>query len=206
MLAATLASPVPTLAQQGDYSTQDVIRFFERGAADAAPSAPPTSICLGTAEECDDPAPAGGTARRAPTVLPEIEAQRERLLDRAPTFDLLVTFELNSARLTPGARERLARFAEAVNSPGLARLRFRIEGHTDALGEDAANLDLSERRAASVVAFLSQNGVDRSRLSAIGFGETRPRESDPYDPRNRRVEGRLLTGSENGDAAARDAG
>ncbi len=50
----------------------------------------------------------------------------------------------------------------------------RVEGHTDTDGDDAHNLDLSQRRAESVVAYLAKKGIDRARLTAQGFGETQP--------------------------------
>ncbi len=49
-----------------------------------------------------------------------------------------------------------------------------VDGHTDDVGDDAANLDLSRRRAQSVVAYLVANGVEAARLEAHGSGETRP--------------------------------
>jgi outer membrane protein OmpA-like peptidoglycan-associated protein len=55
-----------------------------------------------------------------------------------------------------------------------AALRLLVEGHTDATNTDAYNLDLSERRARSVVAALVKRGVDAARLQAKGFGRTRP--------------------------------
>jgi outer membrane protein OmpA-like peptidoglycan-associated protein len=56
--------------------------------------------------------------------------------------------------------------------PGIRRVS--IEGHTDDVGDDASNLDLSNRRAASVVRWLIANGVAEARLEARGFGEARP--------------------------------
>jgi outer membrane protein OmpA-like peptidoglycan-associated protein len=52
--------------------------------------------------------------------------------------------------------------------------RVSIEGHTDDVGDDAANLALSERRAASVMKWLVDHGIEASRLEAHGFGESRP--------------------------------
>jgi outer membrane protein OmpA-like peptidoglycan-associated protein len=51
---------------------------------------------------------------------------------------------------------------------------IRIEGHTDSQGDDAHNLDLSNRRAASVMRALLERGIQPTRLKAIGYGETRP--------------------------------
>ena len=53
-------------------------------------------------------------------------------------------------------------------------LKLLIEGHTDSTGDDAHNLELSERRARAVVAWLAGNGVEGGRLSARGLGETEP--------------------------------
>lgn len=53
-------------------------------------------------------------------------------------------------------------------------LRVAIEGHTDSQGDDAFNQDLSERRAAAVVAYLTSQGVSAERLGAVGKGETVP--------------------------------
>jgi len=49
-----------------------------------------------------------------------------------------------------------------------------IEGHTDEVGTDADNMRLSQRRAESVVSYLAGRGIARSRMQAVGYGETRP--------------------------------
>ena len=51
---------------------------------------------------------------------------------------------------------------------------MRIEGHTDSVGDDSANLRLSQNRANSVMSALLRRKVDPSRMEAVGFGETRP--------------------------------
>ena len=67
-----------------------------------------------------------------------------------------------------------------------------MEGHTDSLGGDAPNLDLSRRRAAAVKqALASGYGIDAGRLQTAGFGASRPKESNDTlegRARNRRVE------------------
>ena len=74
-------------------------------------------------------------------------------------------------------------------SPSLSGMRFDVEGHTDAIGSRDYNIDLSRRRAQSVVEYLSSLGIDRSRLDPQGFGFDKPRAgTKPRDPRNRRVE------------------
>ncbi|MGZ3461061.1 MAG: OmpA family protein, partial [Archangium sp.] len=52
--------------------------------------------------------------------------------------------------------------------------KIRIEGHTDSLGKDIANLRLSQSRADAVKAQLLKRGIDPGRMEAVGFGETKP--------------------------------
>ncbi len=79
------------------------------------------------------------------------------------------------------------------SAPHLKRLR--VEGHTDSRGADASNLDLSKRRARSVVNWLTEAGIESSRLEAYGCGETRPIDSNTTNAgrqANRRVEFHVL--------------
>jgi outer membrane protein OmpA-like peptidoglycan-associated protein len=74
-------------------------------------------------------------------------------------------------------------------------LRMEVQGHTDSVGDDNGNLDLSQRRADAVVRWFVDHGVDPARLRAIGYGETLPvadNDSDAGRAENRRVEFRLL--------------
>lgn len=138
------------------------------------------SVHVGPAGFGSAPAAAPGTGSE-PAAAPE-----------AGALDLLITFEHDSARLTTEARRNLDAFVQALGHPALSGLRFSVEGHTDASGPDDYNLQLSESRAAAVVDYLSTHGVDAARLTPRGFGETRPRMSDPGHAGNRRVETRRL--------------
>ncbi len=101
-----------------------------------------------------------------------------------------VTFEFNSFRLTPHAEKQLDQVGKALNMPAFQDSKFVIAGHTDALGNDGYNQRLSQQRAESVVDYLTYRlGLDRSRLSAVGWGESRLLPDVPPDsPANRRVE------------------
>ncbi|WP_291137722.1 OmpA family protein [Flavobacterium sp. UBA7663] len=73
--------------------------------------------------------------------------------------------------------------------------KFSLEGHTDSDGKDAMNQKLSEDRAAAVKNFLIEQGIDASRLSSKGFGETMPVDSNKTakgKANNRRVEVKLV--------------
>src|SRR6266480_5352637 len=100
-----------------------------------------------------------------------------------------VLFDTGSYTLKPGAREKLAKISGIVLAhPGLV---LQIEGHTDSVGGDDFNQQLSERRADSVRDFLAQQGVPGSSITARGLGKTQPVASNDTPEgrqRNRRVE------------------
>ncbi|WP_162126942.1 OmpA family protein [Flavobacterium phycosphaerae] len=73
--------------------------------------------------------------------------------------------------------------------------KFSIEGHTDSDGKDAANQKLSEDRAAAVKNYLIENGIASDRLSSVGFGESKPIDTNKTKAgkaNNRRVEVKLV--------------
>lgn len=103
-------------------------------------------------------------------------------------YDLRIGFLFASAELTPADRARAATFAAALADPRIAGRRVRIEGHTDSIGGDAANLDLSRRRARAVGEALVAAGIDGSRLDLEGYGARRPLPGlPPQSGANRRV-------------------
>ena len=111
-----------------------------------------------------------------------------------------VLFDFNSTEVRADAAEAL-RLA-SVFLRGYEKSDFVIEGHTDGIGSDAYNRELSLDRAEAVLAWLvEKGGVAAERVHAAGFGETRPvaeevRVDGSDDPegrqRNRRVEIRVL--------------
>lgn len=120
--------------------------------------------------------------------------QSRAYIDYSRAIDLTVYFEYNSAHVSERARELLDRLGEALNSPKLRRYRFLIAGHTDAVGSDESNLDLSYRRAEAVREYLVQvHGIPRYRLAIKGWGRRRLKDpSDPESGINRRVEVALI--------------
>ncbi len=100
-----------------------------------------------------------------------------------------VTFETDSAKLAPESRETLDSVAASLRA--WSEIKVEIEGHTDASGSDAHNLELSQRRAESVRDYLVSQGIDAARLVAKGYGESAPvgdNETAEGRARNRRVE------------------
>jgi outer membrane protein OmpA-like peptidoglycan-associated protein len=112
-----------------------------------------------------------------------------------------VLFDTGSSTLKAGAREKLAKISGILLAhPGLT---LQIEGHTDSVGSDEFNQQLSERRSDSVRDFLAEQGVAPSSMTAHGFGKTQPVASNDTAEgrqRNRRVE--LVV---NGDAIGKSA-
>lgn len=107
-----------------------------------------------------------------------------------------VLFDFDKHNIRPDAADALGKLLTIINAQG-ASAPIRIEGHTDSIANDAYNQRLSERRAASVKAWLAGRGVDGARVGTRGLGESRPRApnakpdgSDDPEGRqqNRRVE------------------
>jgi outer membrane protein OmpA-like peptidoglycan-associated protein len=100
-----------------------------------------------------------------------------------------VLFDTGQYTLKPAAREKLARVSGIVLAhPGL---RLEVEGHTDSVGSEEFNQQLSEKRAASVRDFLMQQGIGINAVTARGFGKTMPVASNDTAAgrqQNRRVE------------------
>jgi outer membrane protein OmpA-like peptidoglycan-associated protein len=101
-----------------------------------------------------------------------------------------VHFATGSATILPDSFPMLQEIANLLKA-NVAIKKMLIEGHTDDRGDDQMNLKLSQNRADSVKAWLTQHGVETGRLDAQGFGETRPIDDNKTDKgraANRRVE------------------
>jgi outer membrane protein OmpA-like peptidoglycan-associated protein len=105
-----------------------------------------------------------------------------------------IFFELDKAVIKPESFEILdAVAATLLGNPDI--LLLEIQGHTDSRGNDAYNLDLSDRRAAAVRQYLVDKGVEDTRLTSQGYGETQPlvrQENEAAWAKNRRVEFLIL--------------
>ena len=112
-----------------------------------------------------------------------------------------VLFKTGSFELLPGARERLAKVSGIVLA--YPSLHLQIEGHTDSVGGDEYNQNLSEKRAGAVRDYLVQQGITANSIEARGFGKTQPIASNDTPEgrqQNRRVE-LVLSGDAIGNAA-----
>ena len=112
-----------------------------------------------------------------------------------------VLFRSGSFELLPGARERLAKVSGIVLA--YPSLHVAIEGHTDSVGSDDYNQQLSERRAQAVRDYFVQQGINSANVEAHGYGKTEPiatNDTPEGRQQNRRVE-LILSGDAIGNAA-----
>ena len=113
-------------------------------------------------------------------------AVRQAAQEEPGAVGFRINFAFNSAAIPRGDQPQLDRIVQLMReAPTLA---LSIEGHTDAVGSADYNLDLSRQRAVAVARYLVVQGIDPSRLEAVGKGKTEPLMADPYAPQNRRVQ------------------
>ena len=128
----------------------------------------------------------------APTVKPatgELAAQDCQVEMARVLVSEQIRFQLASAELAPDSAPLLVRLHGLAQRCPQAQLQ--VEGHTDAQGDAAANLRLSQRRAQAVVDALVRQGVSAKRLQAQGHGEAKlldPGDTPEAHERNRRIE------------------
>lgn len=200
-VAGTGLAPGAAFAQDATYSADEVSKHFKQlKTRSLKPTGATRALCIGTRDECNPNAAKGegGQVAVKPENADAATASTDTLVVDPETkaidagFNLLVSFEYASARLSPSARANLKEFAKGIADPELASAVFVIEGHTDGIGSLNYNQRLSEDRAQAVTEYLVSLGVGRSRLKTVGYGKTRPKVADVNDPANRRVESKLV--------------
>ena len=105
------------------------------------------------------------------------------------TFPSGILFPFNSTEILPAGKSNLQQLANSLGE--YPNSDVLVVGHTDSVGTDAYNLDLSQRRSQAASAYLQSLGVPSSRLQTVGKGESEPIQSNDTEDgraRNRRVE------------------
>jgi len=140
----------------------------------------------------------------------QMDQQAESLEDELPgasvervgegiqvTFDSGILFDFDSYALRPAARENLSNLAASLNR--YPDSEVLIVGHTDSRGDEGYNERLSENRSGSARGLLIEQGVDATRIRAMGLGESEPlasNETDEGRQANRRVEVAIFASEE----------
>jgi len=107
-----------------------------------------------------------------------------------PNIDLEINFDYNSAEISKASLQAAQELGKALSNPSLRGSTFVVAGHTDGIGGDAFNQDLSERRADTIKNYLMQKfGINGSDLVTVGYGKTKLKDAqNPADRINRRVQ------------------
>src|SRR5665213_371667 len=119
--------------------------------------------------------------------------EREEIAEIAatkPKIDLNIQFEYNSAAISPNSMASVQELGKALSNPSLKGTTFVVAGHTDAIGGESYNQDLSERRSDTIKHYLVEKfGIAGPDLVTVGYGKTKPVDANaPMDPINRRVQ------------------
>lgn len=113
--------------------------------------------------------------------------------DRPPSSEMRDTpdstyFEFNSAQLTSFGLKVVDEYVKALKDPQLNAFSFRVVGHTDGVGSDQYNDELSRKRAQTVRNYMVAHGVDPMKLDITGMGKRELKNRDnPASAENRRV-------------------
>jgi len=96
----------------------------------------------------------------------------EKGMDLAKVFEIKeIKFDYNKANIRPDAEVELTKIVEVMRE--YPKMKIDIRSHTDSRGADSYNLKLSDRRAKATLEWIVKQGIDRKRLKAKGYGETR---------------------------------
>jgi OmpA-OmpF porin, OOP family len=188
-------APAPMIQPAASVSAAD-----GPGSAPAAPPSPPAATAPAAAAPAPvaaapaAPAPAAIAATPPKAVEPTVMAARTgddvpmpKAAGVADAVGFRINFALNSAVIPPVYESYIDSIGTLMQQE--PALKLLVEGHTDALGSDQYNNELSERRAVAVARHLVlRHNIDPERLQVAGKGKSEPLMRDAYDPRNRRVQ------------------
>jgi outer membrane protein OmpA-like peptidoglycan-associated protein len=119
--------------------------------------------------------------------------EREEIAEIAstkPNIDLDIQFDYNSAEISKTSMPAVQELGKALSNASLKGSTFVVAGHTDAIGSEGYNQDLSERRADTIKRYLTEKyGIVGTDLVTVGYGKSKPKDPNaPMDPINRRVQ------------------
>jgi outer membrane protein OmpA-like peptidoglycan-associated protein len=186
-IALTLTAGVTAAAE--DVSSEQILRALApkkpltRGLSMAPPADPAVNSAEGKFVD---------TLRNRSTRSLSI-GEREQIAAIAqtkPAIDLEINFDYNSATISKKSLSSVQALGKALSSADLKGSTFVVAGHTDAVGGEGYNQDLSERRADAIKRYLTDKyGLAGADLVTVGYGKGKPKSDvAPTDPSNRRVQ------------------
>jgi len=188
VIAATLVLPAGVAMAQGSPSSQQIIDALKPKAplTRSLSASPADQAKKAEAEKFVD------TLRNRPTRSLSMDERQQiaTVAQERPRIDLEIKFDYNSANIAKTALGDMDKLGKALSDPALKGSTFVLAGHTDAVGGEEYNQDLSSRRADSVKRYLTEKyNLAPDHLVTAGYGKTRLKNKDnPSAPENRRVE------------------
>jgi outer membrane protein OmpA-like peptidoglycan-associated protein len=194
-IGATLCFGVATAAAGDSNVTEDQIL---RALAPPAKKPLTRGLSVGPQTETADPAAVAAEGRFVQTIRNRATrslstAEREEIATIAkdkPNIDLEITFDYNSADISAKSLPSVQALGKALTNPDLKGSTFIVAGHTDAIGGETYNQDLSERRADSIKRYLVDKfGIAGTDLVTVGYGKSKLKDpGNPLAEVNRRVQ------------------
>jgi len=188
LLAATAVAALPVLADGG--RDQDILSAEEIAQRLKPASLPSSGDVVETSRKTRGWSNTKDKATRGIERMPAAGISQSAPAIERPTVSFNIEFAFGSAELKPSAEPQLYEIGAALSRPDLRDLQFVVIGHTDDVGDDDSNLELSARRATAVFSFLTNElRIEPERLYVQGRGEREPLDaSQPDAAMNRRVE------------------
>jgi outer membrane protein OmpA-like peptidoglycan-associated protein len=193
-IAAALVLPASFAVAQQNPSAQQIIEALKP--KPVAPALGKTRS-LSSAQRPDVAAQAEtdkfvDSLRNRPTRSLSLD-EREKIAavaETRPRIDMEIKFDFNSANIAKGAMSDMDNLGKALSDPTLKGSTFALGGHTDGVGGEEYNLDLSSRRADAVKQFLvTKYKLEPGQLITAGYGKTKLKNGDnPRAAENRRVQ------------------
>jgi outer membrane protein OmpA-like peptidoglycan-associated protein len=157
-------------------------------AAPQGASAPIASPAAASAAASQSPVAAAEAPAATPkaAVAEPVKAKLANKDEMARAVGFRINFAFNSAIIPQDGAPYLDTLARLLHEE--RALTVSVEGHTDAVGTEAYNMELSKQRAQAVASYLIQHGAAPEQLEPVGKGKSEPLVANPYDSRNRRVQ------------------
>lgn len=103
---------------------------------------------------------------------------KEEIVEKQITIDAATLFGFDKNQLSEEGKQSISAATREIQKENLQNVTIKVDGHTDRLGSDEYNMKLSKARARSVVEEFVSNGVEPSKITAEGFGESQPVTGD----------------------------